>query len=220
MLRDRIKNIRLLREFALRWRHWYSKRSFINGRNNRIQNNGIKIATRIQISGSDNTVVIEDDAVVRDCLIKISGNHNKVLISKNAYLAGAELWVEDNCCKLSVGENTFVGHHSHLACTENNSTLTVGNDCMLSSFVQIRTGDSHSILDLNGRRINPASDVVISNHCWIGEGAKILKGTFLDSDSIIATGAIVKGTYPTNVIVAGNPAKILKNGVTWDSRRL
>jgi len=220
MLRDRIKNIRIIRELALRWRHWHSQKSFISGNGNRIQNKGIKIATRIQISGSDNTVVIEDDAVVRDCLIKISGNHNKVVIKKNAYIAGAELWIEDNSCKLTVGENTFVGHHSHLACTENNSSLSVGSDCMLSSYVQIRTGDSHSILDLNGIRINHASDVVISNHCWIGEGAKILKGTFLDSDLIVATGAVVKGTYPSNVIVAGNPAKVIKNNVTWDSRRL
>lgn len=220
MLRDRIKKIRLIRELALRWRHWKSKKSFTRGSDNRVHSNGIKIATRIQIIGGGNTVVIEDDAVVRDCLIKISGNHNKVVIKKNAYIAGAELWVEDNNCRLTIGENTFIGHHSHLACTENNSALTVGDDCMLSSYVQIRTGDSHSILDLDGQRLNRASDVVVSKHCWVGAGAKILKGTFLDSDSIVATGAIVKGMYPSNVIVAGNPAKIIKNDVTWDSQRL
>jgi len=220
MLRNRIKAIRFLRELALRWRHWRSNRSYVSGSDNQIQNNGIKIATRIQISGINNTIVIEDNAVVRDCLVKISGNYNRVIIRKNAYISGAELWIEDDSCNLSIGENSFIGHNSHLACTENYSSLTIGNECMLSSYVQIRTGDSHSILNLDGRRINPASDVAISNHCWIGEGAKILKGTFLDQDSIVATGAVVKGTFPKNVIVAGNPAKVIKTSVTWDSRRL
>lgn len=220
MLKDKVKSIQFLREIALRWRHLRSRHSYKIGKDNRIITNGIKIATRIQIYGRNNTVHVEKDAVVRDCLIKISGNNNSIWIGRNAFVAGAELWIEDNNCIINIGEDTFIGHHSHLACTENRSILSIGKACMLSSHVQIRTGDSHSILDLQGNRINPAADVVIDNHCWIGEGAKILKGVRLHPDTIVATGAIVHGAFVSNVIIAGNPAKIIKTNITWTKQRL
>lgn len=135
-------------------------------------------------------------------------------------VSGAELWIEDNDCVIEIGANTFVGHHSHLACTESGSRLTIGDDCMLSSYVQVRTGDSHSILDMEGNRINQAQSVHIGNHCWIGEGAKVLKGVTLNRDVVVSTGAVVTKPFDSNVLLGGIPAKIIKENITWDSKRI
>ena len=113
-----------------------------------------------------------------------------------------------------------MGHHSHFACTENGSKLIVGDDGMLSSNVQIRTGDSHSFVDLEGRRINHAKSAVIGNNCWICKDAKVLKGVHLEGDVIVSTEAIVTKSFGINILLGGTPAKVLKENVSWDKERV
>ena len=96
---------------------------------------------------------------------------------------------------------------SFLSCTENCSALMVGNDCILSSYVQILTGDFHSILDMDGNRINQAQSVMLGNHCWLGEGVKVLKGITLAWDVIVSTGAIVTKSFGKTVLIGGTPVR-------------
>ena len=91
---------------------------------------------------------------------------------------------------------------------------------MISSYVQVRTGDSHSITDMQGNRINPAADVNIGNHCWLGEGCHIMKGVTLERDTIVSTGAIVTKSAGPNVLLGGVPAKVIKENVNWDENRI
>lgn len=216
-----IRKIGLLRKLVYMWRNIRNKHSYISGSNNKIKNRGgQKVNSRIQVSGNGNTVVIEKDAMLRSSRIRIIGNNNFVRLKSNSYISGAELWVENDGCQIVVGERTFIGHHSHLACTENDSKMIIGDDCMISSYVQVRTGDSHSILDIQGKRINVAQSVYIGNHCWVGEGAKILKGVVLEGDDVVATGAIVTKSFQKNLLIAGVPGKIIKDNITWDKERI
>jgi acetyltransferase-like isoleucine patch superfamily enzyme len=52
--------------------------------------------------------------------------------------------------------------------------------------------------------------VVIENNVWIGEGVCILPGVRIGSNSIIGANAVVTKNIPANVVVAGNPARIIK----------
>ena len=206
---------------------WYllkgcqERHSYKHGCRNRIINNGaVRVGNRIQILGDRNVITLEEGCVLKNTLIKICGNDNNVIIKQNAFVSGAELWIENNGCTITIGDSSFVGHHSHLACTEDGRQLLIGRDCLVSSYVQIRTGDSHSILDIEGNRINPAQSVTIGNHVWIGEGATILKGVELQDHTIVGTGAIVtKPFYMGNVLLGGVPAKVIKENVLWDSER-
>lgn len=165
-------------------------------------------------------MILEKGCGLRNSLIKVAGNNNIVVIHKGAFIYGAELWIEDNNCRIEIGDNAYIGHHSHLACTEDGSQLVVGSDGMMSSYVQVRTGDSHSILDLDGNRINPAESVKIGNHVWLGLGSKVLKGVTLGDHVVVSTGAIVTKSFGSNVLLGGIPAKVLKEKITWDSKRL
>lgn len=215
-----VREIRFLRELYYCYLVLRDKHSFRHGKRNVVSVKGVRVNTRIQISGNDNCIIAEEGSVLKSSLIKVCGNNARVLIHKNAYISGVELWLEDNNCTIEIGENSFVGHHSHLACTEDGCSLSIGNDSMLSSYVQIRTGDSHSVLDMEGNRINPASSVVIGNHCWVCEGVKILKGVVLEQDVIVSTGSVVTNSFGKNVLLGGAPAKVVKENVSWDSRRL
>ena len=216
-----LREIGLLRKAYYVWRNILGRYSFKHGKNNIIENwGGQKVNSRIQITGNGNKVVMEKGALLLNSLIKISGNNNTIVLKAKSYVSGAELWVENNNCELSIGERTFVGHHSHLACTEDGSRLIVGGNGMISSYVQIRTGDSHSIIDMEGNRINRAQSVFIGNHCWLGEGSKVLKGVTLEGNNIVSTGAIVTKSFGKNVLLGGVPAKSLKDNVTWDEERL
>ena len=216
----KIREIGWLRHAVYEWRNIRAKFSYKKGKDNVIlTKGGQKVCSRIQINGNGNTVVVEKGAILLNSLIRVWGNNNLVTLKAGSYVSGAEIWVENDGCEVSIGEYTFVGHHTHLACTEDGSRLILGSDCMVSSYVQIRTGDSHSILDMEGQRINNAQSVRIGDHCWIGEGAKILKGVSLEGDDIVATGAIVTKSFGKNNLIAGVPAKIVKENMTWDKER-
>ena len=83
--------------------------------------------------------------------------------------------------------------------------------------VVIRTTDGHVIYNRYDRkRINAASDVIIGDHVWIADRSVILKGVRIGNSSVIALGSIVTKNVPSNVIVAGSPAKVVRRDIVWE----
>lgn len=56
----------------------------------------------------------------------------------------------------------------------------------------------------------PPEPVTIGDNCWIGANAIILPGVTLGNHVIVGAGSIVTKSFPDNVIIAGNPAKIIR----------
>ena len=105
----------------------------------------------------------------------------------------------------------------HCASTEG-KTIQIGEGCLFSNNIVIRNGDSHSVLSLEGKRINPAQDVVIGKHVRIGQNVTILKEATIGEDSVIATGTIVTGKkFEGKAVLGGTPARIVKQNINWDS---
>ena len=92
---------------------------------------------------------------------------------------------------------------------------------MFAYDVEVRTSDEHSILDAtSGERINLDKSVRIGSHVWFGARSVVLKGVRVGDNSIIATGSIVSRDVGNGVVAGGIPAKEIRDGVTWDRRRL
>ena len=216
--KEKLKQFRLFRLLVMLYRSWNSRRSYNRGKHNTIKKRGISIHSKLQISGNGNEVIFEKNAIIVRSHIYLSGNNNRIIIREGAYLEGTDICLEDNNLLLVIGRNTFVGP-SHLAVTEDGSKLQIGDGCMISSHVQIRTGDSHAIVDLQGNRLNPARSVTIGNHCWLGEGCKIMKGVTLAQDTVVSTGSIVTKSFNPSVLLGGVPAKILKENINWNRSR-
>ena len=60
---------------------------------------------------------------------------------------------------------------------------------MLSANITVRTGDSHSVTDLDGNRINNSKSVLFGDHVWIGNTVLIFKGSQIGVHSVIAGGS-------------------------------
>lgn len=52
--------------------------------------------------------------------------------------------------------------------------------------------------------------IVVGNDCWSGAKATILDGTIIEDGCVVAAGAVCRGYYPKNSIIAGVPAKVIK----------
>lgn len=126
--------------------------------------------------------------------------------------------MEDNGCELAIGDNTYIVS-CFFAIRDNDTSITIGDDCMFSAQTIVRTSDAHSILE-GGKRINPGKNVIIGDHVWVGYGANILKGSIIESHSVIGTQSVVAGLHvPEGSVAAGNPARVVRTGVDWDSSR-
>lgn len=191
----------------------------INGLNNFIENNGTFKNVSIDINGNNNTICVNKNSYLHDTKIIIQGNNHRLSIGSDCIFKG-QLWFEDEFCLIEIGNNTTV-EDAHIAVTEPNRKIIIGSDCMLSNEIQIRTGDSHSIIDNNtGLRINTAGDVEIGHHVWVGTRAIILKGVTVGNNAIIGGAAVVTKKIDPYSVVAGNPATLIKSGVTWIRERI
>lgn len=196
---------------------------YIEGKDNKVLHSGSQMSMmKLDIVGDSNEVIIGEGSVLNNVKIYIRGNNNNIIVGKSCrFINGSDLWIENDRCVLSIGDNTsFVD--AHLAVTESGSRIDIGSDCMFAYDIDVRTGDSHSIVEVEtGKRINQARDVFIDDHVWVAAHVNILKGVRLRSNSVVATGSVlVKGGDEANVIYAGNPAKIVKRNIQWMRERV
>jgi maltose O-acetyltransferase len=111
-----------------------------------------------------------------------------------------------------LGYNIHIGDHFYAGynCTIlDMAEVRIGDNCMIGPNVGIYTA-GHSIEPKDRNKSGYAIPITIGNDVWIGGSCVILPGTNIGDNSIIAAGSVVTKNVPTNTIVAGNPAKILK----------
>jgi len=98
-------------------------------------------------------------------------------------------------------------------------SVTVGSGTMLGANVTVADTDFHPV-DHPARRYAPMPDsqpedaVTIGNNVFVGTGAIILKGTTIGDNCVVGAGSIVKGAFPAGSILAGNPARVVRQTVT------
>lgn len=89
--------------------------------------------------------------------------------------------------------------------------IRIGDNCMLAPGVHIYTA-THPIDPVarnSGAELG--KPVTIGNNVWIGGRAVINPGVTIGDNVVVASGAVVTKGVPDNVVVGGNPARIIKN---------
>jgi acetyltransferase-like isoleucine patch superfamily enzyme len=111
--------------------------------------------------------------------------------------------------RVTIGDDT---HFDGDSCLISALSVSIGEGCAIAWQVLIMDTDFHRV----DGRASADAPVSIGNRVWIGAGAKILKGVSIGDGAVIAAGAIVTRDVPAGVLVAGNPAQVIRENVTWD----
>ena len=107
---------------------------------------------------------------------------------------GDEVWLNNNCLFVSDGPGIFVG-----------SRTSFGTHC------EVFDSDFHDMHPDRRMSGTPKTGkVVIGENVFIASNVKIMKGVTIGNNSIISHGSVVTRPIPENVVVAGNPAKIIQ----------
>jgi acetyltransferase-like isoleucine patch superfamily enzyme len=118
------------------------------------------------------------------------------------------LHLRDRGAVLSIGEGSFVNHRSELIAHER---VEIGRHCLFAWDVQVMDSDSHSVDGLPH-----TAPVVIGDRVWIGCRATVLKGVTIGDGAVVAAGSVVTRDVPARALVAGNPARLVREDVTWE----
>ena len=129
----------------------------------------------------------------------IKGNFAMFCNSYIRVINGGELTIEDG----------FINENVQITCA---SKIYIGKGCTIARDVIIRDYDGHTIVQ---DEFQIAMLITIGNHVWIGNRAMILKGVTIGDGAIIAAGAIVTKNVPSECIVGGIPARIIKQNIKW-----
>ncbi len=191
------------------------------GQGNRIQAPcALLDKVKIHISGSNNQVVIDEFATLKNCSIYIHGSNNTLRIGPWSHLEQTEFCMEGSGNGITLGGRTHIYGRTHLAALEG-TRIHIGEDCLFSSDIHFRTGDSHSVLNMEGRRINPSQDITLGDHVWVGTKVTCLKGAQVPDHCIIGACALVTGKFAQpHCALAGVPAKVVKQQVDWSIRHV
>lgn len=146
-----LKNPKLIVISAYLVNHLIGKNHFhVHGKENKIEITHSFIRnTKINITGNNNKIIFGETCHLSNSVINIQGNNNSILLDNSVYMEKGDLWIEDNDGCISIGDKTLIAGHTHLACIEGKS-ITIGSDCLFSTDVVFRVGDSHSIIDMEG----------------------------------------------------------------------
>lgn len=174
---------------------------------------------RFRLRGSDHRIVIGPQARLSGLVICMEGTGHQLFIGSDVRVHAGAMSFYDDRCTISIGDRTSI-YEASFGVMEG-GRISVGESCLFASAVDVRNGDSHSIIDVaSGGRLNAAADVVIGEHVWLGARVMVLKGSRIAANSIVGAGSIVAGALPGGCIAAGAPARVIAHGVTWRRERV
>ena len=105
---------------------------------------------------------------------------------------GARVFINQNCTMYALAE------------------ITIGDDVMIGPNVSLITSE-HPVAPSQRRAYLLGKPITIERGVWIAAGATIIGGVTVGENSVVAAGSVVTRDVPANVLVAGNPARVIRS---------
>ncbi|WP_072221871.1 acyltransferase, partial [Campylobacter coli] len=149
---------------------------------------------------------------INNIKVDFFGSNSVVFLGDNCSLFHIEIASESVCY---IGDNTTSGG-ANLVAIENQNII-IGNDCLFSWEILLTTSNYHGIYDIhNKNRVSLGGGIYIGDHVWCGRRVSILKNSRIYSGSIIGFNSLLcSRKFFSNSIIAGNPAKKIKDNIFW-----
>jgi acetyltransferase-like isoleucine patch superfamily enzyme len=121
---------------------------------------------------------------------------------------GCRIWVGDGAhCVL---EDCYISANM-LAIIRHGLTIGAGSaiswDCRFLD-------DDWNTLCYPGKQVKPMQ-ITIGKRVWIGSNVSVFKGVTVGDGCVVASGSVLTGSYPTNCMIGGNPARVLREYIRW-----
>ena len=120
----------------------------------------------------------------------------EIEIGDNVGISGATIFARK---KIIIGENTCIGGNSKILDNDFHPLEFETRNKLLKD----ETGGDSDLV--------PSREIIIGKNCFIGCNSIILKGTVLGDGCVVGAGAVVCGKFEDNCVIAGNPARVIKN---------
>lgn len=124
-----------------------------------------------------------------------------------------DLWLYKHSLFAMKPRSVMFGLHAYVY---DRTKITIGENCLFSDGISLRTSDHHSIIDLDTlEQLNFPADITIGDHVWICPDVMVLKGVDIGAGSILASRALVQTSIPPKELWGGVPARMIKQRVSW-----
>ena len=140
------------------------------------------------------------------------GKSGQIVFEGKAVLASSTtVRVDSGVC--TFGNHFNCNTNCFISCTRK---VTFGSNCLLGWNVNVRDSDGHVIIT-NGKKGDSSKPVKIGNNVWIAANVDILKGVTIGSGNVVGyRSCVTKSIHEHNCLVAGYPAKVIKNNIEWE----
>lgn len=133
-------------------------------------------------------------------------------VEKSAEYYTSYIYIEARCKEsiVKIGEQCIINNSLTLICE--GKEISIGDNCLIGSNVQMIDSDFHELNPQNrfgGKHIK-RKEIIVGNNVFIGNDVTILKGVHIGNNSVIGNHSVVTKSIPNNVVVAGNPAKVIR----------
>ena len=111
------------------------------------------------------------------------------------------------------GQNTHLGDEVFLnamCAVIDNNEVRIGDHVMIGPLVQIYTAAHPLEAEARNRGEEVARPIVVEDNVWVGGGAILLPGVRVGRSAVVGAGAVVSRSVPANTVVAGNPARVIR----------
>lgn len=113
--------------------------------------------------------------------------------------------------EFSMGDS-YINSNARIMCGDR---IIIGDNVAIAWNFEILDDDRHQII-INGERPPQTNPIEIHDDVWIGHDVSVHKGVTINEGSVVASDSVVLSDVPANTLVAGTPAKVVRENVTWE----
>jgi acetyltransferase-like isoleucine patch superfamily enzyme len=155
------------------------------------------LKARIVSKNADRRIAIGDDCAIRGTIRCERGG--RVSIGSTVYV-GDDVIISAHT-DISIGDVTLLAHGVHIFDNDSHPTDPAQREAHFKAILGVPSSGKYEVA---------SRPVRIGRGCWLGFNSAVMKGVAIGDESIVASNAVVINDVPPRVVVAGNPARVVK----------